>query len=145
MGFKTPEEELEEFLAARPSWVRKLLQSDFLLTEDEYAAVLHGNWQADWLNYMAEYERLARRVPARWREYCERRKQQALTSLPSAPPGRPRKDWLAEEATRLHQAGKSYRNISIFLNNKYGPDTTTSEAVRKLLGSRKSRLKPEKT
>lgn len=145
MDFKTPEEELEEFLAARPSWARKLLQFDFSLTGDEYTAVLHENWQANWLNYMAEYERLAKRVPARWREYRERRKQQALASLPSLAPGRPRKDGLAEEGTLLHQSGKSYAEIAILFNKKYGPGTTTSDGIRKLLISRKSRSKPEKS
>jgi hypothetical protein len=145
MGFKTPEEELEEFLAARPAWARKLLQSDFSLTEDEYAALLHEDWQANWLDCMAEYEKLARRVPARWREYCERRKQGALASLPAAPPGRPRKDGLAEEGTLLHQSGKSYAEIAILFNNKYGPGTTTPDAIRKLLSSRKRRSKPEET
>src|ERR1022692_3885007 len=150
MGFKTPEEELEEFLAARPSWARKVLQADyFSLTVEEEFAFLHGNWDEDLWNYSAEYERLCQRVPARWHEYCNK-KQQALTSLffPSAMPGRPgrpRKDWLAEQATLLHQSGKSYGEIADLVNEKYGLGTTTREAIRKLVSPRKHSSKPEKT
>jgi hypothetical protein len=38
MAYKSPREELEEFLAAQPSWLRKILQLDLSLTTDEQVA-----------------------------------------------------------------------------------------------------------
>ena len=144
MGFKSPEDELAEFLAAQPSWLRKILQLDHSLSRE----VLLDWKQSDWLQeggkIEQEYERLLKRVPVKWREYCDKRKRQALEGLPSAPPGRPRKDSLAEEAKHLRLAGKSHAQIAAELNRKHGAGTTNREAIRKLL-SRKRRSTPDKT
>jgi len=35
MASKSPEQELEEFLCAKPSWLRKILQLNFDLTQEE--------------------------------------------------------------------------------------------------------------
>jgi hypothetical protein len=143
LDVKSPEKELDEFLAARPSWAQKLLEYDFSsLTFEEWSAMASSeDWQANWLQYMAEYEKLAQRVPKRWREYVTRRKQQALAELPKAKPGAPRQDGLAEHAIALRRASKSYQQIADELNAAYGLGTTNSDAIRKLIASRK----PEKT
>jgi hypothetical protein len=59
--------------------------------------------------------------------------------------GTPRKDDIAAEAQQLKANGKSYHQIAIALNQKYGPDTTNSEAVRARLRSRKRQATPDKT
>lgn len=145
MGFKSPEQALEEFLAAQPSWIRKLLEHNNQLSAEEFSAVLTSDWQQTWFSQIDEYERLLKRIPSRWREYRNKCRREALSRIPSAQHGRPRKDALAEEAMKLHQAGKSYAKIAKFLNNRYGPDTTTPEAVRKLVSARKLRPTPDKT
>jgi hypothetical protein len=38
MGSKSHEQDLKEFLAAKPSWLRKILQLDFDLTSEELLA-----------------------------------------------------------------------------------------------------------
>lgn len=146
MGSKTPEEELDEFLAAQPSWLQKLLQYDLQLTADEDSAGLKANLHEDLWNSREEYERLCQRVPARWRDYCKKRRRTlGPVFSPSAVPGRPRKDALAEEATHLYQAGKNYQQIATLLDKKYGLEPTSPDAIRKLIASRNPRSKPEKT
>jgi hypothetical protein len=136
VGFKSPEEELDQFLAERPSWMRKVLEWDFSLTKEEGSAF--GEYGLERLaDQQKKYEALASRVPAIWRKYRKRRRQFALASVPSAEPGRPRKDHLAEEARQLQAEGKSYAQIAIEINHRHGAGTTTPEAIRKLIGSRK--------
>jgi hypothetical protein len=84
-----------------------------------------------------EYLRLLRHVPEKWRAYCERRKADALKDLPTVAAGRPRRDGLTHEAEQLRLSGKSYAQTAKALNLKHGAGTTTAEAVRKLLNSRK--------
>lgn len=144
----TPEEELQKFLDAQPSWLRKLLQLDFSLSQDEHLA---WNQSASWWQAggeqkaREEYETILRRIPARWREYRKRLREGALSAIPAGQPGRPRKDDVAEEATRLRSEGKSYAQIAILLNHKYPNNPTSPEAVRKLLDSRKQLPTPDKT
>jgi hypothetical protein len=94
-----------------------------------------------------QYESILRHIPARWKEYCTIKSRVALEVVgpPLGAPGRPRKDALAEEAEQLRSEGKSYAQIARALNLKYGQQTTTGEAIRKLLGSRKKRPTPDKT
>ena len=40
MDFKSPADELEEFLAAQPSWLQKILQLDYSLSREEFLAWL---------------------------------------------------------------------------------------------------------
>jgi hypothetical protein len=142
VGFATPEEELKQFLDAQPSWLRKFLQLDFSLSQEEHLA---WNQSASWWQdggeqkVREEYESILRRIPAQWREYRKRLRENALSGIPAGQPGRPRKDTVAEEAARLRGEGKSYAQIAIMLNHKYPKNPTSPEAVRKLLYSRKER------
>jgi hypothetical protein len=144
VAFNNPEEELEQFLAAQPSWLRKILQLDYSLTTDEHLAWSASDWWQEGGKVQEEYLRLLQRVPKRWRAYCKRKKADALRSLPTVPAGRPRRDGLALEAEGLRQSGKSYAQTAKALNLKHGEGTTTAEAIRKLLGSRKGPT-PDKT
>jgi len=137
VAFKSPEEELEQFLAAQPSWLRKILRFDVSLTPNEQAAWIASNWWHEGSKVEDEYQRLLRRVPAKWRDYCERKKSDALKGLPTVPTGRPRKDEIAHEAEQLRLSGLSYAKTAKALNLKHGKGTTSREAIRKLLGSRK--------
>jgi hypothetical protein len=148
VDFKTPEEELAEFLAAQPSWLRKILERDFNLSWDEGMAWNQAAewWQDGGEKTQKEYENILRRIPDRWREYRKRLRQDALAHIPPEKPGRRRKDMLAEEAKQLQDAGKSYAQIAKALNSKRGAGTTTAEAIRKLLSSRRQRRStPDKT
>lgn len=147
MTFKDPEEELTEFLLAQPSWLRKILQLDYSLIPEERQAWQDSDswWQGASGSVQAEYERILQRIPPRWREYCKKRRQDALTGVPSVPPGRPKRDAFAEEAEELRRAGKSYAEIADQLREKYastspkGRREPTPEGIRKLLDSRKPR------
>jgi hypothetical protein len=151
VNFKDPEEELEEFLAAQPSWLRKILQRDLALSPDEVRAWLESNWWQDGGDVEREYLRLLCRIPAKWREYRKRLKAGALIGLPSRPAGRPRRDSLAHDARLLQQAGKSPAEIAVLLRKKHAITTPkglrepTPEGIRKLLSSRKHGADPDKT
>ena len=144
MAFKSPEEELEQFLAAQPSWLRKILLLDFALTRDEGTALSESDWFQNGAEVEEEYIRLLQRVPERWRDHCERKKVDALKGLPTVPVGRPRKDSVAHEAEQLRLSGKSYVQTAKALNLRHGEGTTTPERIRKLLKSRKDPT-PDKT
>ena len=144
MGFKTPEDELDQFLATKPSWLRKILEFDLPLSNPEKLAWSESDWWQEGGKDEKEHIRLVRRIPSRWREYRRRRMQSAVADLPLGPAGRPRKDQLADEARQLQFEGKSHAQISSALNRKYGPGATTREAIRKLL-SRRRRSTPDKT
>lgn len=44
MGFKTPEDELDQFLATKPSWLRKILEFDLPLSDAEKLAWNKSDW-----------------------------------------------------------------------------------------------------
>jgi DNA-directed RNA polymerase specialized sigma24 family protein len=90
VGFKSPEDELEEFLAPLPSWHRKILQLDYSLSPDEWSA-----WQqSDWLQAGGQvddkYLELLKRCPEKWREYRKCKRKLALMDVPKALLGRPK-------------------------------------------------------
>jgi hypothetical protein len=151
---KNPEDKLRQFLAAKPTWQQKLLQLDFALSRDELLAWQQSEWW--WKDYgggtaQEEFESILRRIPSKWREYRKRWLKVHSTGAPSAPGGAPRKDRLAEDVMRLHQAGMSHAEIANQLAPKYtvktkkGLRTPTRESVRKLLKSRKRSSSPDKT
>jgi len=136
VGVKGAEKDLAEFLAAQPSWVRKVLLRNFPLDPEESEACDNADFN-DLAAREREYRAILQRIPAKWREYRAELKRIALANVPTGKAGRPRKDDIAEEAMRLKRAGKSNAGVANELNRKHGPGTTTPDAVRKLLSSRK--------
>jgi hypothetical protein len=133
--------ELEDFLTAGPSWMRKLFKPDSWSPED----LTHLWWWRLLSRNESKLLKLLQPHPNVLREYRERCKQAALKCMvPSAPRGRPRKDALAREAIDLKIAGRSYGQIAHILNLKHGTGTTTREAVIQLI-KRKSPTGPDKT
>jgi hypothetical protein len=142
VGTRNPEQELAQFLAAQPEWCRKWLAHDPTLSAEEQVAWLKSSG-LEGMTMRRQYEKLLKKVPARWREYRERCQQLAQTMVPAGNPGRPRKDALASEARELVGNGLSYAQAATALNHKYGPETTNKESLRKLLKLRER--PPEKT
>jgi hypothetical protein len=143
MDSKNPEQELEAFLAQQPSWLQKLLQLNFGLTHDEMLAWQSSGWWKDTRGIVEEeYLRLLKRCPAKWNEYCRRRRDEALKYLPSGLPGRPSKDALRQEAIELKRS-LSYPKVAKPLNDKNGPGTTTEGAIRWLIKYRKPPSDPK--
>jgi hypothetical protein len=151
VAFKGAEEELAEFLAPYGPWLERCFRGDPSLDDLKTLSArglgfsniqAHGELQN-------EYERILKRIPARWREYCKIKSRVALevAGPPRGAPGRPKKDVLADEAKQLKSEGKSYAQVALALNSKHGEKTTTAEAVRKLLDSRKKKhsTAPDKT
>lgn len=140
---KSPQQELEEFLASKPAWMQRALQhGESSLTRGEWTELI--NCGDELSRQRTEYERILQLIPAKWREYRKMRKREAQQMLhvllPQGKPGAPRKDDLAREATALHQAGKNYPQAAAVLSEKH-QKPITPEAVRKLI----KRSQPDKT
>jgi len=136
LSFKTAEQELKELLAQYPPWVERILKiSPSPANLRPYPGLRE------------KYEGILQRIPNKWHEYRAARTQyaQRVQGPPPGRAGRPRKDTLAEEAKELKAKGKSYAQIALALNAKHGKGTTTKEAIRKLIGSRKPHPTPDKT
>jgi hypothetical protein len=137
MGFKSPEEELAEFLAALPSWHRKILEQDCSLSPEEYSDWLQSDW---WQNggkvVEDKYLQLLERCPEKWREYRNRRKKLALMGVPSARPGR--------RPTRINELASVLALKNRGLNQEQIAERLglTKEAVRKRIKAAKKRLQP---
>jgi hypothetical protein len=143
---KSPQQELEEFLASKPAWMQRALQhGESSLTRGEWTELI--NCGDELSRQRTEYERILQFIPAKWREYRKMRKREAQQMLhvllPQGKPGAPRKDDLAREAERLQQRGMSFPQIAGELNKRLGEDNkTTPEAIRMLL---KRHSQPNKT
>jgi hypothetical protein len=133
--FRSPEEELKEFLAQYPQWMEDIL----------WKSPSPDNLRP-FPRVVEQYESILKRIPGKWREYCEARRKYLKRELLSLAgrAGRPRKDALAEEAQQLRSEGKSYAKVAKALNLRHGEGTLTADAVRKLLISRKRGHPPEK-
>jgi hypothetical protein len=143
VGRKSPERELEEFLGQHPRWLQQALRWDFSTTQEDASAFASFGLE-HFLQLLERYEALARHVPAEWRGYRKRRKQTALSSVPSAKAGRPRKDSLAEEALELESRGMSPPQIATVMKSRHPQETSTPGSIRKLIASRKPHSDPEK-
>jgi hypothetical protein len=157
---KSPETQLEEFLAPLPAYIRKVLEQGLSsLTQEErtkwFADAAVDNFESA-AALQEKYLHIIKRIPARVREYREReirdwaRNLTSLSLLPANPEGRPRKDDLADKAALLKKSGRSYAQIAMRLNREHGEGTTTKENIRGLLKARrlyssKTTLPPEKT
>ena len=154
MGFKALD--VEEFLARQPSWRRKFLQGDNVLTPAERGEMTKGNWPEIYGDARDQYLELLKRHPNKLREYRKLQKKVALESalwlMPSLKPGAPRLDALALEASELEQSGLTQGDIAVSLNRKYperqdrkgNKKPFTEESVRKLLKRRRASM-PDKT
>jgi hypothetical protein len=155
LASQKPKEE-EEFLALKPSWVRKVLQGDFALTQDEQAEMAQANFPEVIGKAQDAYIELLEKYPKRFREYRKLQKklggESALYPLPKLRPGRPRQDSLAQEAAALEQTGLSQSEIARELNRRHpdrrdykrNPYPVTAESVRKMLARRRG-VAPDKT
>lgn len=108
---KSPEKELGEFLASKPAWMEKALQGDF----SSVPLGLESSNNLDKVNELTpEYERILQQIPAEWKKYRKKLKQNyqrlAQTMVPKAKPGRPR-DSKAEGYAALHPS-ESYRQMA---------------------------------
>jgi hypothetical protein len=156
MDSKDREQQLAEYLFAKPSWLRKVLQLDYALTTEELADMASVNWPVVYGEARDEYLGLLERCPDKLSDYRKRLKTQgsksALVGVPGMPLGAPRKEWLAQLCRELQERGMSQPEIAREVNLRY-PDLKdkkgnlrpiTEEVVRKRLSSGRKRT-PEKT
>jgi hypothetical protein len=131
---RTPEEELESFLAGLPVWQRKALECDFTsMTEEEQRESLRpAATEGEYLEILKaqhRYVELVHRVPSKLRTLKGRIKRNIGAVVAPGRPGRPRKDALAAEALSLKAKGKSWAAVALSLKKN-------KEAIRKLVKSR---------
>jgi len=115
---KSPKDELEEFLASVPSWMRRTFETGFpSLTQDEINEWFKNVNELHRLK--PEYERILQRLPDKWRDYCKRLKQEHEQStrfeaqflVPRGKSGRPL-DSKAQEYFEQHSGDLSYADIA---------------------------------
>lgn len=162
------EQELADFMAPLPLWLRKILWHDHSsMTELQWVECVDSitpftadqlqelkvtaGWQPDRYPETAEelrprFEQILQRCDrAEWRRYRDNaeaiRNSDAnrYVRLPRDKQGRPRKDALADEAGRLKKDGLSHQQIANKLRLAHVREDATRESVRKLLSrARKS-------
>jgi hypothetical protein len=117
-----------EFLDSLPVWLRKACEEGLSnFTEAEMAEwVKNQDYACD---KICEYERILRRIPAKWSEYRKRNKLEGAKAfvyfLPPNPEGRPRNE-IYPNAAKLMQEGKSIGVICQKLIPEY-PNATSDE------------------
>lgn len=146
---KSPEKQLEEFLAPLPAWLKAQLEQreySFSSVREQLESI---NNSGRVLELRPEFERLLRQIPAQWNEYCKRFNDQqrkihkievGFLKVPKGKAGAPRKDERARFAVALHEAGKNYPQIATELSNKY-EEQISPEAVRKMIERSPGRTK----
>jgi len=110
----SPEKQLEEFLASKPTWMQRYFQTGLgSLHQDEFLE--WSNNVDEVFRLTSEYEQILKLIPARWREYRKRLKREndrAFGSLvPKGKPGRP-VDSKAGEYFEQHSGKSSYAEIA---------------------------------
>jgi hypothetical protein len=155
MDSKSPEQQLAEFLAAKPSWLRKIFQRHYDFTAEERKDMISANWILVYADAHDEFLELLAQCPDKLRDYRKLQRkigaETALIGVPSLPSGAPPKDWLKDEAWELHQTGMSHPAVAVELNKRHpdlkdakgNPRPITAEVVRKHLSAIKKG--PEKT
>jgi hypothetical protein len=109
--FKSPEKELEEFLASKPEWMRRYFQKGIgALNQDELVVMLQSG---EIITLTSEYEKILQQMPVKWREYRKRRKQESVfdSQVPKGKLGRPI-DSKAGEYFEQHSGHSSYADIA---------------------------------
>jgi hypothetical protein len=153
---KSPEKELEEFLASKPAWMRRVLQEDFSsFLPDELLEWINNQDKVFELN--RECEHILRKIPARWEDYRRRRKQNSRPLVQmlvqKGRSGRPRKDSEAEEYAALHLstsyseiAKQRLKDVPITGAKKREAVKKKADSIRHLVNSRHRRNRtPNKT
>lgn len=137
MDFKSPEDELEEFLVSLPSWHRKILELDYSLSRDELSAWQQSDWWQNGGPVDDKYLELLEHCPQKWREYRKRKRELALVEVPRAQRGRPktRAKELAE-ILALKERGLNEEQIARARG-------LTKDAVRKRLEAARDRIPPK--
>ena len=141
---RSAEKELQEFLAALPTWQGKVVRRELSsLLQDEVTLWMQCE-PAELDRLKHEYEMIIQRIPGEWTKYRKRSHseldsfgQQAGMLPPKGRPGAPRKEELAERAALLQQRGMKNPQIAAELNKTLPKENQiTAEAVRKLLARR---------
>jgi hypothetical protein len=133
--------EIEQFLARQLPYVRAYLEGGQITNELGWALTKKEDTET-LFKANEEYVEILRRHPEELKKYRRRQAkagaESTLFGVPSLPLGARRKDALAQEATELQRAGKSYAQIAKILNYKHGLGITNREAIRSLIRSRKT-------
>jgi hypothetical protein len=109
-----PENQLEDFLASIPEWMRRLFQNGYgALSASELSECTFDSRVQP---LKAEYETILQKMPARWKEYRKRVEREVkmhfLSSfVPKGKPGRPL-DTKAQEYFEQHSGDSSYADIA---------------------------------
>jgi hypothetical protein len=74
------EKHIEEFLSAKPSWLRKYLQGDYSLSAEEQFEMRSVNWPEVYEQARDEYLEVLKRCPTRLRDYRERERKRGAES-----------------------------------------------------------------
>jgi hypothetical protein len=111
---ETPEKQLEEFLASKPAWMQRFLQTSIgLLSPDDTQE--WGNNLGEAMRAKDEHERILQLMPAKWKEYRKRQEAEAQPLIqlliPKGKPGRP-PDSKAQEYFEQHSGDLSYADIA---------------------------------
>jgi hypothetical protein len=148
---KTPQQELDEFISTKPSWMKKALRLEHssFTTEENIEWINHLDNL--WLNEQ-EYRRILRKIPAKWKGYCKKVKRQTeqlqklerkLLDLPKGLAGAPRTDGITLYAITLQRRKKlNIGQIADKLSKRY-KKTILPEAVRKRIERFNARTKAD--
>jgi hypothetical protein len=140
---KTPEKQLEKFLASKPAWMQRFLQTSFgLLSPDDTQE--WGNNLDEAMRAKDEYERILQLMPATWKEYRKRQKaeaQQLIQMLvPKGQAGRPL-DSKAQEYFEQHSGDSSYADIAKQELQQELQSVKNAEAKSLLIGKESERIR----
>jgi hypothetical protein len=146
---KSPEKELEEFLAPLSVLMRRILQYDYSSLDDPS---ISQEEKLQWITNQdkeselrPKYEAILQRNPAEWTEYCQRAKRidkamaQQFRIAPRGKPGRKPETELAERIWKLDVEGRANREIQQILNAE--GKRLSLEAIESYLKTR--RRKPQ--
>ena len=130
MPSRTPEEELNDYLATLPVFLRKYLLGE---AWDETDTREYASSDPSWMSpsIKERFHELLKKMPVKRKEVERKTLQRSrqLWAIAPADLGRPRKDQKASDARRLKDAGKSYAQIARILGG-------TPDSIRKLIKSR---------
>lgn len=137
---KSPEKELEEFLAPLPACVQKVLLYQPVSPQELLESVNSPHKESE---LRPQLECILRRRSREWDDYCRRAQhdremrepliEMLDPKLPKPIGGRPQKKKLAEKALRLAERMNNAQ-IAAELNKQPDSDgTATAESVRKLI------------